>query len=75
MNKLFIVAIAVFSLSSAYAEDTPRQAAEKARDQEMAKAQAEKVRNDKAVDKQRSMEKGKSDADKADKADKKARTG
>lgn len=55
--RIFVVAaIAALSIAMAYAEDTPRQAAQKAVAQEMAKAQAQKARNDAIVAKQRAAE-------------------
>lgn len=57
MKILTIAAIASLSITIAHAEDTPRQAAEKAVAQEMAKAQAQKARNDAIVAKQRAAEK------------------
>ena len=57
MRMFLIAVIAFFSISFAHAEDTPRQAADKAVAQEMAKAQAQKARNDAIVAKQRAAEK------------------
>lgn len=56
--RMFLIAITTFfSISFAHAEDTPRQAADKAVAQAMAKAQAQKTRNDAIVAKQRTAEK------------------
>lgn len=56
--KVFLVAsIVSLSIAIAHAEDTPRQAANKAVAQEMAKAQAQKAKNDAIVAKQREAEK------------------
>ena len=56
MKALLVAAIASLSISIAHAEDTPRQAAEKAVAQEMAKGQAQKAKNDAIVAKQREAE-------------------
>lgn len=57
MRMFVIAAIASLSIAIVHAEDTPRQAADKAVAQEMAKAQAQKARNDAIVAKQRAAEK------------------
>lgn len=56
MKALLAVAAASLFALLAHAEDTPRQAAEKAAAQEMAKAQAQKAKNDAIVAKQRAAE-------------------
>ena len=69
MKLLIIAVISSFSITVAHAEDTPRQAAEKAVAQSMAKAQAEKARNDAIVAKQRAAEKAAKEKPKAASSD------
>ena len=56
MKVTLAVILAALSMPIAHAEDSPRQAAEKAAAQAMVKAQAEKAKNDEIVAQQRAAE-------------------
>jgi hypothetical protein len=86
MKSTVLVSALLMAGALAHADQSPREQAEAAVRQEMAKAQAEKARNDRIVERQRAekaersrdaarAEKARRDTERFEKADRKARTG